>query len=166
MIKVSFHTFLAWLSSSLLFSSSSLPFPLLLSFSHPFLSSPPLETKLGLLLSIFVKAMFGQVKNSFLAFKFLYLPFSPPLLLFLQLILCYFHFGLKSCQIMTFKLLFGQITILSLNLVNFRVPRFHVSHLTHETFKLHLQNTLNMSETVRVYFGVLQKVLVASQRNS
>ena len=57
---------------------------------------------------------------------------------------------------MTFKSLFGQITILSLSLVNFRVSRFHVSHLTHETFKLCLQNTLNMSKTVRVYFLVLQ----------
>ena len=57
---------------------------------------------------------------------------------------------------MTFKPLFGQITILSLILVNFRVSRFHVSHLTHETFKLCLQNTLNMSKTARVYFGVLQ----------
>ena len=57
---------------------------------------------------------------------------------------------------MTFKSLFGQFTIFSLNLVNFRVPRFHVSHLTHETFKLFLQNTLNMSKTTRVYFGALQ----------
>ena len=56
---------------------------------------------------------------------------------------------------MTFKSLFGQIKILSLNLVDFRVPRFYVSHLTHETFKLHLQNTLNMSKTTRVYFRVL-----------
>ena len=56
---------------------------------------------------------------------------------------------------MTFKSLFGQFTILSLNLVNFWVPRFHVSHLTHETFKLCLQNTLNMSKTARVYFGAL-----------
>ena len=56
---------------------------------------------------------------------------------------------------MTFKPLFGQITILSLILVNFRVSRFHVSHLTHKTFKLCLQNTLNMSKTARVYFGVL-----------
>ena len=56
---------------------------------------------------------------------------------------------------MTFKSLFGQITILSLSLVNFRVSRFHVSHLTHEIFKLRLQNTLNMSKTARVYFGVL-----------
>ena len=57
---------------------------------------------------------------------------------------------------MTFKSLFGQITNLSLNLVNFGVHRFHVSHLTHETFKLCLQNTLNMSKTTRVYFGMLQ----------
>ena len=84
------------------------------------------------------------------------MPFSPPLLLFLQLSLCYFHFGLKSCQLMTFKPLFGQITILSLNLVNFLVSRFNVSHLTHETFKLCLQNTLKMSKTARVYFGALQ----------
>ena len=57
---------------------------------------------------------------------------------------------------MTFKSLFGQITLLSLNLVNFRVSHFHVSHLTHETFKLRLQNTLNMSKTARESFGVLQ----------
>ena len=56
---------------------------------------------------------------------------------------------------MTFKSLFGQFIILSLNLVNFRVPLFHVSHLTHETFKLHLQNTLNMSKNTMVHFGVL-----------
>ena len=60
---------------------------------------------------------------------------------------------------MTFKSLFGQFTILSLNLVNFRVPCFHVSHLTHETFKLCLQNTLNMSKTARVYFGALHGAL-------
>ena len=56
---------------------------------------------------------------------------------------------------MSFRPLFGQITILSLSFVTFRVSRFHVSHLTHETFKLRLQNTLNMSKTTRVYFGVL-----------
>ena len=61
---------------------------------------------------------------------------------------------------MTFKSLFGQITILSLSLVNFRVSRFYVSHLTHETFKLCLQNTLNMSKTVKVYFGVLHIILI------
>ena len=33
---------------------------------------------------------------------------------------------------------------------------FHVSHLNHETFKLCLQNTLNMSKKTRVYFRVLQ----------
>ena len=57
---------------------------------------------------------------------------------------------------LTFKPLFGQITILSLSFVTFRVSRFHVSYLTHETFKLRLQNTLNMWKTARVYFGVLQ----------
>ena len=57
---------------------------------------------------------------------------------------------------MTFKPLFGQITKLSLSLINFWVSRFRVSHLTHETFKLRLQNTLNMSKTAKVYFGVLQ----------
>ena len=59
---------------------------------------------------------------------------------------------------MTFKSLFGQFTILSLNLVNFRVSSFPVSHLTHETVNLGLQNTLNMSKTTRVYFGALQLV--------
>ena len=54
---------------------------------------------------------------------------------------------------MTFKSFFGQFTILSLNLVNFLVPRFHVSHLTHETFKLCLQNTLNMSKLLGYISG-------------
>ena len=58
---------------------------------------------------------------------------------------------------MTFKSLFGKFTILSLSFVTFRVSRFHVSHLTYETFKLGLQNTLNMSKTTRVCFGVLQE---------
>ena len=57
---------------------------------------------------------------------------------------------------MTFIPLFGPITKLSLRFVTFRVSRFPVSHLTHETVKLGLQNTLNMSKTTRVYFGVLQ----------
>ena len=56
---------------------------------------------------------------------------------------------------MYFRPLFGQITILSLSFVTFRVSRFHVSHLTHETFKLGSQNTLNMLKTARVYFGAL-----------
>ena len=49
---------------------------------------------------------------------------------------------------------------MSLSLVTFRVSRFYISHLTHKTFKLHLQNTLNMSKTTRVHFGVLQKALI------
>ena len=57
---------------------------------------------------------------------------------------------------MSFRPLFGQITILSLSFVTFRVSRFYISHLTHKTVKLCLQNTLNMSKTTRVYFGVLQ----------
>ena len=57
---------------------------------------------------------------------------------------------------MTFKSLFGPITKLSSSFVTFRVSRFPVSYLTYETFNLHLQNTLNMSKTTRVYFGVLQ----------
>ena len=55
----------------------------------------------------------------------------------------------------TFMPPFGQITKLSLSFVTFRLSRFPVSHLTHETVKLGLQNTLNMSKTTRVYFGVL-----------
>ena len=51
---------------------------------------------------------------------------------------------------------FGQIIKLSLSFITFRVSSFPVSHLTHETVKLGLQNTLNMSKTTRVYFGVLQ----------
>ena len=62
---------------------------------------------------------------------------------------------------MTFKPHFWTITILSLILVTFRVSHFPVSHLTHKTFNLHLQNTLNMSKTTRVYFGVLQNVPAA-----
>ena len=57
---------------------------------------------------------------------------------------------------MTFKSLFGPITKLSLSFVTFRVSHFPVLHLTYVTVKLGLQNTLNMSKTTRVYFGVLQ----------
>ena len=39
----------------------------------------------------------------------------------------------------------------------FEFLNFHVSHLNYKTFKLCLQNTLNMSKMTRVYFGVLQK---------
>ena len=47
---------------------------------------------------------------------------------------------------------------MSLSFVNFRVSRFSVSHLTHETVKLCLQNTLNMSKMTRVYFRALQAI--------
>ena len=60
---------------------------------------------------------------------------------------------------MTSMPLFGKTTILSLTLVNFRVSHFHVSHLTHETLKLYLQNTRNMSKTARVYFGALHPAI-------
>ena len=50
---------------------------------------------------------------------------------------------------------FGQIIKLSLSFITFWVSLFPVSHLTYETVKLGLQNTLNMSKTTRVYFGVL-----------
>ena len=67
---------------------------------------------------------------------------------------------------MTFKPLFGQFTYLSLSFVTFRVSRFRVSHLTHETVKLCLQNTLNMSKMTRVYFGVLQRPPMPGYNNS
>ena len=70
--------------------------------------------------------------------------------------LSFISFWPQSHQFISFRPLFGQITLLSLSFVTFWVSRFHVSHLTHETFKLGLQNTLNMSKTARVYFGVLQ----------
>ena len=52
-----------------------------------------------------------------------------------------------------------QFTILPLSFVTFRVSRFPVSYLTHETVRLGLQNTLNMSKMTRVYFGVLHACL-------
>ena len=104
---------------------------------------------------MFAKTMFGPPKTHFWV-NFIYLLFGPPTLDHLYSKFPLFHFGLKSCQIMTFKPLFGQITILSLSFVTFRVSRSHVSYLNHETFKLRLQNTLNMLKTARVYFGVLQ----------
>ena len=42
----------------------------------------------------------------------------------------------------------------------FEFLNFHVSYLNYEKFNLCLQNTLNMSKTTRVYFGVLQVVEV------
>ena len=57
---------------------------------------------------------------------------------------------------MTFKPHFWTNYNFVLNSCTFRVSHFPVSHLTYETVKLGLQNTLNMSKTTRVYFGVLQ----------
>ena len=47
-----------------------------------------------------------------------------------------------------------------------RFLNFHVSHLNHETFKLCLQNTLNMSKMTMVYFGVLQFMSQSELRGS
>ena len=92
--------------------------------------------------------------------KSLYLLFSPPLSLFLQFNLCYFHFGLSSYKFISFRPLFTNYNFVLKYCTIFGFLNFHVLHLNHETFKLCLQNTLNMSKTTRVYFGALQKQLV------
>ena len=74
--------------------------------------------------------------------------------------LSFISFWPQSHQFISFWPIFGQITILSLSFVTFRVSRFRVSHSTHETVKLCLQNTLNMSKMTRVYFGVLHFPLI------
>ena len=102
--------------------------------------------------------MFGPPNKTHFWVNLPYLLFKPTTLGHLYSKFPLFHFGLKSLQFMTFKPLFGPITKLSLSFVTFRVSRFPVSHLTHETVKLGLQNTLNMSKTTRVYFGVLQNL--------
>ena len=61
---------------------------------------------------------------------------------------------------MTFKPHFWTNYNFVLNSCTFRVSRFPVSHLTYETVKFGLQNTLNMSKTTRIHFGVLQLVSV------
>ena len=45
-------------------------------------------------------------------------------------------------------------------LYKLRVSPFSGLHLNYEKFKLCLQNTLNMLKTIRVYFGVLQNLLL------
>ena len=149
-LRFSFHT-LACLAS-LLFFSSSLPLPLLLPFFLLYGFSPNFRPNL-VLNPNFIRLCLA-LKNPFLGEVSLF-AFKPITLGHLYFNFLLLYFGLKSCQIMIFKPLFGQFTILSLNLVNFRVSRFRVSHLTHETVKLCLQNTLNMSKTTRVYFGML-----------
>ena len=99
-----------------------------------------------------IRPCLAKTKNPFLAFSFSFLHSSLITPLIYEYTFHYFFFGPKSFHIRTFKPLFGPITILSLSFVTFRVSRFPVSHLTHETVKLGLQNTLNMSKTTRVYF--------------
>ena len=103
------------------------------------------------------KALFGNLKPFFfllLTFSFLHL--GPPFLsylhhnLFLNASLAYY--------LLVLLLLGPQVVNYHFTLsshINFWIYRFRVSRLTHETFKLGLRNTLNMSKIVRVYFGVL-----------
>ena len=74
----------------------------------------------------------------------------------MQINLCYFQFGLKSYQFIYFRPLFTNYYFVLKYCTISGFLNLHVSHLNHETFKLCLQNTLNMSKTTRVYFGVLQ----------
>ena len=89
--------------------------------------------------------------------KSLYLLFSPPLSLFLQINLCYFHFGLSSYQFISFRPLFTNYKFALKYCTISGFLNFHVLHLNHETFKLCLLNTLNISKTTRVYFGELHR---------
>ena len=105
----------------------------------------------------FVKAMFGPPNKTHFWVNFAYFISSPITPSICKAIYVILYFGLYPLHIRTFKPLFGPITKLSLSFITFRVSHFPVSHLTHETVKLGLQNTLNMSKTTRVYFGVLQE---------
>ena len=155
--KVSFHTFL---ELCLNFSpSSSSSSSLLLSFSHPV---PPNLRPIWSLKSHSPLGLVWPFNKTHFWVNFLYLLFGPPTLGHLYFNFLLLSFGLKSFHIRTFKPLFGPITKLSLSFVTFRVSRFPVSHLTYATIKLGLQNTLNMSKTTRVYFGMLQTLLLAS----
>ena len=138
------------------FSPSSSSSPLLPLFFSLFTIFLPSQMRpIWSLNSRFAKGLFGPSKTHFWV-NFTYLIFGPPTLGHLYFNFLLLSFGLKSFHIRTFKPLFGPITKLSSSFVTFRVSRFPVSHLTHETFNLCLQNTLNMSKTTRVYFGVLQ----------
>ena len=81
---------------------------------------------------------------------------APSLLLFAKQFMSYYTLASILFTLGLLSPFLDQFTILPLSFVTFRVSRFPVSHLTHETVKLGLQNTLNMSKTTRVYFGVLQ----------
>ena len=58
---------------------------------------------------------------------------------------------------MTFKPAFDNLHFVLITYKIFGFLSFLISHLNHETFKLCLQNTLNMSKTTRVYFGALHQ---------
>ena len=92
--------------------------------------------------------------NPFLGQVYLF-HFKPHNSFYLQGNLCHIQLWPQILPTMTFKPHFWTITILSLIFITFRVSHFPVSHLTYKTVKLGLQNTLNMSKTTRVYFGVL-----------
>ena len=93
--------------------------------------------------------------NPFLGQVYLF-HFKPHNSFYLQGNLCHILLWPQIFPTMTFKPHFWTITILSLIFITFRVSHFSVSHLTYKTVKLGLQNTINMSKTTRVYFGVLQ----------
>ena len=84
---------------------------------------------------------------------------SPPSLYYLHYHLYYFHFGLSSYQLMTFRPLFTNYNFVLKYCTISGFLNFHFSYLIYEKFNLCLQNTLNMSKTTRVYFGVLQSPL-------
>ena len=146
-IKVSFHTFLACLILAPSSSSSLLPLPLL-----PYGSSFPPKHETNLVFRTWI--CLGHVwplKTHF--WVLIIIAFLSP---------NYWPFVFQFLFIV-FWPHFGQIIKLFLSFITFRVSHFPVSHLTYETVKLGLQNTLNMSKTTRVYFGVLQYVSTTNQ---
>ena len=64
-----------------------------------------------------------------------------------------------SSSLMTFISFFPNLKIVLMSCKISGFLNFHVLHLNYETFKLCLQNTLNMSKTTRIYFGVLHNEL-------
>ena len=72
--------------------------------------------------------------------------------------LCYFYNSIPSSYITTSISFLKNYKFVLMSSKIFGFLNFHVSHLNYETFKLCLQNTLNMPKTIRVYFGVLQSV--------
>ena len=100
-------------------------------------------------MSYFCLPSFFIIKISFICL------ISPPLLYYLHYHLYYFHFGLSSYQLMTFRPLFTNYNFVLKYCTIFGFLNFHFLHLIYEKFNLCLQNTLNMSKTTKVYFGAL-----------